>query len=88
MDALPQEMPFNIKLQMEHFDYNEDDGIQCTVILNCPRPNYVKTLLTHKGEKIKHVAFYVEKELRNAFRKPVIVRLSVQCDKEKKTTIN
>nr|XP_034182816.1 GTPase Era, mitochondrial [Osmia lignaria] len=88
MDVLPAEMPFNIKLQMEHFDYTEDDGIQCTLALNCPKPNYMKTLLTHKGEKIKHIAFHVEKELRNAFRKPVIVRLSVQCDKKKRTTIN
>ncbi|KOX68660.1 GTPase Era, mitochondrial [Melipona quadrifasciata] len=78
MDMLPYEMPYKIKIMTDHFDFGDDGSINALVTLNCPKEKYIKILL--KG-KIKCLAFYVEKELRHAFRTAVIVRINVQCIK-------
>ncbi|XP_003706083.1 GTPase Era, mitochondrial [Megachile rotundata] len=83
MDALPFQMPYTIKLQMEQFGYNDDGGIDSAVLLICPKQSYVRTLLKRKGEKIKFIAFQVEKNLRSAFRKSVFVRLIVKQEEKK-----
>lgn len=83
MDALPFQMPYTIKVEMDQLGYNDDGGIDSTVVLSCPKKSYLKTLLKNKGDKIKFIAFQVEKDLRNAFRKSVFVRLIVKCEVHK-----
>ena len=75
MDILPYEIPYKIKVITNHFDFGDDGSINALVTLDCPKEKYVKILL--KG-KVKCLAFYVEKELRHAFRTTVIVRINVQ----------
>ncbi|CAK9812085.1 GTPase Era, mitochondrial [Anthophora quadrimaculata] len=81
MDILPDEIPYKIKIKIEHYDITDDGGITSVVLLDCPRKSYVKILFKHKQFKIKYVAHNVEKELRHAFRNSVCVRLNVQCSK-------
>ncbi|CAK9823101.1 GTPase Era, mitochondrial [Anthophora retusa] len=79
MDVLPAEMPYKIKIKVEHCDFTDDGGITSIVLLECPRKNYVKSLFKYNRFKIKYVAHKAETELRHAFRNTVCVRLNVQC---------
>lgn len=79
MDILSHEMPYKIKIITEHFDLSDDGSINTVITLNCPKKRYVKTLLKSKAQKVKYLSFYIEKELRHAFKTNVIVRINVIC---------
>ncbi|XP_043254110.1 GTPase Era, mitochondrial [Colletes gigas] len=83
LDHLNQEIPYNIKTKLEHFDISEDGTISAVVLLKCNKKRNVFCLLKQKGQPLKTIAMAVEKELRNAFRTHVIVRLSVETDQPK-----
>ncbi|XP_003485366.1 GTPase Era, mitochondrial [Bombus impatiens] len=88
MDILPYEMPYNIKILTEHFDLGDDGSIHTVVTLNCPKKRYVETLLKSKAQKVKCLSFYIEKELRHAFKTNVIVRINVTCAKYETPQLN
>lgn len=78
LDILPCEMPYKVKIIIDHLEFG-DDNINIFLTLDCPKKRYVRTLLKMKSHKIKCLAFDVEKELRHAFRTTVIVRINVKC---------
>ncbi|XP_017755354.1 PREDICTED: GTPase Era, mitochondrial [Eufriesea mexicana] len=80
LDILPHDMPYKVKIEIEHFTIGDDGTINAYVTLNCPKQRFVKSLLKAKAAKIKCLSYYVEKELRHAFRTTVIVRINV-CTK-------
>ena len=77
MDHLPQEVPYEIKIQMEHFDVNEDGSINTVIRLECDRSRLMKHLLRLKGSKLKLIALSAEQRLQHAYRTRVQVLLSV-----------
>ncbi|XP_060812198.1 GTPase Era, mitochondrial [Bombus pascuorum] len=81
MDMLPHEMPYKVKIITEHFDLGDDGSINTVITLNCPKKKYVDILLKSRAQKVKCLSFYIEKELRHAFKTNVIVRINVACKK-------
>ncbi|XP_076654076.1 GTPase Era, mitochondrial [Halictus rubicundus] len=77
LDHLPDDIPYKIRVKIEHFDVADDGTVSTSVILECPGSYYKSALLKNKGEMIKLVAVAVEKELRHAFRTSVLARLVV-----------
>lgn len=82
MDILPNEIPYILKVKLEHFDPGSDDNIITVVSVTCPRKNIARLLIrNHKteliGNRIKQVAIMAEQELRHAFRTPVRLKLVV-----------
>lgn len=83
MDILPNEIPYNLKIRLEHFDTGEDDNIMAVVTVICPKKNIARLLIRRNmnkliGNRIKQVTVMAEQELRNAFRTPMRLRLIVQ----------
>ncbi|KAL6426985.1 hypothetical protein ACFW04_009290 [Cataglyphis niger] len=82
MDILPNEVPYNLKIKLEHFDTGADDNIMAVVTVTCPKKNIARLLMRRNmnnliGNRIKQVAVMAEQELRHAFRTPVRLRLIV-----------
>lgn len=83
MDILPNEVPYNLKIKLEHFDTGADDNVMAVVNVTCPKKNIARLLIRKNmnkliGNRIKQVAVMAEQELRHAFRTPVRLRLIVQ----------
>lgn len=81
MDLLPREMPYKVKIRIEHIGFRDDNSIYTTVELDCPRANYVTIMLKSKSLKLKILSHYVENQLRHALRTPISVRFNVVCTK-------
>ncbi|KMQ98187.1 gtpase mitochondrial-like protein [Lasius niger] len=82
MDILPNEIPYSLKVKLEHFEPGSDDNVLAMVSVTCPKKNIARLLLRRNknktiGSRIKQVAVMAEQELRNAFRTPVRLRLMV-----------
>ncbi|KAM0725143.1 GTPase Era, mitochondrial [Formica fusca] len=82
MDILPNEVPYNLKVTLEHFDTGADDNVMAVVTVTCPKKNIARLLIRRTankliGNRIKQVAVMAEQELRHAFRTPVRLRLIV-----------
>lgn len=82
MDILPNEIPYSLKVKLEHFEPGSDDNVLAMVSVTCPKKNIARLLLRSNknktiGSRIKQVAVMAEQELRNAFRTPVRLRLMV-----------
>lgn len=78
LDNLPDEIPYNLKVKLEHFDPGPDDSISALVSVTCPKKRIVNLILRSKGRRLKNIAVKAEEELRHAFRTPVRLRISVQ----------
>ncbi|KAG7208937.1 hypothetical protein KM043_015115 [Ampulex compressa] len=78
LDALPHDLPYKLKVELEHFEICPDGTVSAIVIIACPKERYRKLLVRGKGNRIKNIARFAEEELRHAFRCNVLLRLSVQ----------
>lgn len=80
LDNLPQEVPYILRIKLEHFDIGADDSIQALVSIICPTKKIQNLMLRGKGIKIKNIAMTAEQELRHAFRTVVRLKIGVNCD--------
>lgn len=78
LDNLPNEIPYNLQVKLEHFDPGPDDSISALVSVTCPKKRNISLILRNKGRRLKNIAVTAEKELKNAFRTPVKLKISVQ----------
>lgn len=78
LDGLPQEVPYQLKVQLEHFTVRPDGSIDAYVITWCRANRIAKLLLKNNAQKIKTIAILAEEELRNAFRTTVFVKINVR----------
>ncbi|XP_014481467.1 PREDICTED: GTPase Era, mitochondrial [Dinoponera quadriceps] len=78
LDNLPQEMPYNMQVKLEHFDPGPDDSVSTLVSVTCPNKRICSILFRRKGERLRNIALMAEQELRHAFRTPVKLKINVQ----------
>lgn len=80
LDILPHEIPYSLKVKLEHFEPGPDDSVMAVVSITCPKKNIARLLLRKSkifDSRIKQVAVISEQELRHAFRTPVRLKLAV-----------
>lgn len=81
MDELPQEMPYKLKIELEHFLVSNEGTINSTVKIICPTERISKVVM----RRVKLVAQLSEKNLSNAFRTIFKLKLSIIVKAKKKT---
>lgn len=81
LDSLPQEIPYNLRVKLDHFDPGPDDTINALVSVICPNKRICFILLRGKGDRLRTIARMAEEELRHAFRTPVRLKINVQSAK-------
>ncbi|EFN88431.1 GTP-binding protein era-like protein [Harpegnathos saltator] len=81
LDNLPQEIPYNMQVKLEHFDPSPDDSVSASVSVTCSTKRICGILLKFKGNRLRNIARTAEEELRHAFRTSVKLKINVQSAK-------
>lgn len=70
LDYLPQEIPYNLKTEIEYFS-NENNKIYASVLIVCPNERHEKLVCGMYDGKLKQIADRVTSDLIESFRLPV-----------------
>lgn len=74
LDYLPQEIPYNLKTELEYFS-NENNKICASVIIVCPNERHEKLVCGIHDGKLKQIADRITSDLIESFRLPVTLTL-------------
>ncbi|XP_012275132.1 GTPase Era, mitochondrial isoform X2 [Orussus abietinus] len=78
LDSLPNELPYILKPEMEHFTIRPDGSISSIVLIDCPSDRIAKLVLGRRAIRVKTIAQECEQNLLNAFQTPVKIKLDVK----------
>lgn len=78
LDILPNEIPYRLKVKLEHLDPAPDDSISALVSIICPNKRIACLLTRGSDNRIGQIAVMSEEALRHAFRTSVRLKLNVQ----------
>lgn len=89
MDALPEELPYLLKINVEHFGVLQDESISIVVGVACPTDRISKIVMGKHGARVKIVALQAEQELSQALRTTVRLKVAIKfSDKDEKSNVN
>ncbi|XP_011688604.1 PREDICTED: LOW QUALITY PROTEIN: GTPase Era, mitochondrial [Wasmannia auropunctata] len=77
LDILPNEVPYRLQMELEHFDPAPDDSINTLVSITRPTNCIARLLTRGSNNRVGQIAVMAERELRHAFRTSVRLKLSV-----------
>ncbi|KAH0560480.1 hypothetical protein KQX54_005121 [Cotesia glomerata] len=78
MDALPNELPYVITVQLEHYSVLKDDSISTVVAVLTPSDRISNLVMGKGGCRVRDVAKAVEQELSQVFSTTVRLKLAVK----------
>ncbi|KAF6204019.1 hypothetical protein GE061_002358 [Apolygus lucorum] len=78
LDNLPQEIPYNLSVQLEFLDIDDRlDQVTAVVLVGCKAPRIHRLVVGSGGERIKAITSHAESILADAFQKEVVLRIVV-----------
>lgn len=75
LDYLPQEIPYNLKTELEYFS-NENNKMFASVLIVCPNERHEKLVCGTYDGKLKQITDRVTSDLIESFRIPVTLTVS------------
>lgn len=78
LDILPNEIPYRLQVNLEHFDPAPDDSIKALVSVTCPNQRIARLLTRGNDNRVHQIAIMAEEALQHAFRTSVKLKISVQ----------
>ncbi|KAL5245395.1 hypothetical protein ACI65C_012805 [Semiaphis heraclei] len=81
-DFLPNEVPYNLKVEMEYYEVSREGNIHIVVLIHCNTPRIEKLVMGKRGSRIRNIAKTSEQQLRNLFLTDVFLKMVV-TDKQK-----
>ncbi|XP_022167411.1 GTPase Era, mitochondrial-like, partial [Myzus persicae] len=81
-DFLPNEVPYNLKVEMEYYEVSQEGNIHIVVLIHCNTPRIEKLVMGKRGSRIRNIAKKSEQHLRNLFLTDVFLKMVV-TDKQK-----
>lgn len=81
-DFLPNEVPYNLKVEMEYYEVSREGNIHIVVLIHCNTPRIEKLVMGKRGSRIRNIAMKSEQHLRNLFLTDVFLKMVV-TDKPK-----
>ncbi|KAL4710425.1 hypothetical protein ACJJTC_008827 [Scirpophaga incertulas] len=79
LDFLSQEIPYNIKVDMEYFEETvEGDKIICSVLAECPSERLVKLISGAGGGRLNQIKTSVRNDLMLMFQKSVVIDINLR----------
>lgn len=88
LDFLAQEIPYNLKTQLEYFDdIKHDDKIICSVSVECPTERLARLISGAGGGRLQQIKSQVRFDLIDMFKKTVVIdiRLNVKSKPSEET---
>lgn len=83
LDYLPQEIPYNLKVELEYFN-NDDKKIIASVIVVCPNDRHEKLLCGTFDGKLKQITDRVTSDMIESFRVPVTLTITSEVRNREK----
>ncbi|XP_042858893.1 GTPase Era, mitochondrial-like [Penaeus japonicus] len=80
LDTFKNEIPYNLKFRIEHWDLSEEEILYITVQVGCKRKGLARLIIGSGGKSVIPIAQEAEQDLRNTFRSEVKLRLNVVYD--------
>ncbi|XP_047497084.1 GTPase Era, mitochondrial-like [Penaeus chinensis] len=80
LDAFKNEIPYNLKFTIEHWDLSEEEILYITVQIGCKRQGLARVIIGSGGKCVIPIAQEAEQDLRNTFCNEVKLRLNVVYD--------
>ncbi|XP_046745005.1 GTPase Era, mitochondrial [Diprion similis] len=81
LDVLPEEIPYNLDIQIEYYNVCKDGSINTVVLIDCPTERLYKLILRKITSKLKYIAMNVEQALSKNLQQTVRVKLVFQPKK-------
>ncbi|KAL4131715.1 hypothetical protein QTP88_008989 [Uroleucon formosanum] len=76
-DFLPNEVPYNLKVEMEYYEVSREGNIHIVVLIHCNTPRIEKLVMGKRGSRIRNIAKKSEQQLRNLFLTDVFLKMVV-----------
>lgn len=76
-DNLPNEVPYNLEVEMEYYEVSREGSIHIVVLIHCNTPRIEKLVMGKKGHRIRNIAKKSEQHLRNLFLTDVFLKMVV-----------
>lgn len=73
MDFLAQEIPYNLKPQLEYYEEIEEDKILCSVIVECPSERLLRLVSGAGGGRLQQIKSHLKNDLIELFKKQVVI---------------
>lgn len=83
LDALPNELPYRLTVELEQLNVCLDDSMDAVVLIKCPSDRISRLLLGKGGAKIKSIALAAEQEICNAFKTAIRLKIIVHFKESK-----
>ncbi|XP_034824529.1 GTPase Era, mitochondrial-like [Maniola hyperantus] len=90
LDFLAQEIPYNLKTQLEYFDnIKHEDKIICSVSVECPTERLARLISGAGGGRLQQIKSHVRNDLIDMFKKTVVIdiRLKVKSKPPSEETL-
>ncbi|XP_044272768.1 GTPase Era, mitochondrial [Tribolium madens] len=75
LDFLPQEIPYNLKPEMEFFNINEKGVISSVVLVHCPSERIAKLVAGESEGKLRQINESLQVDLQKTFHNYVKIKL-------------
>lgn len=82
LQYLQQEIPYNLKPQIELFEINEEGVISTVVLVHCPSTRLAQLIAGESNGRLKQMTEEVQHNLQNTFRNFVRIRIVLQGPKK------
>ncbi|KAM3962359.1 GTPase Era, mitochondrial [Aphomia sociella] len=78
LDFLSQELPYNLKIQLEYYDEVTEDKTICSVIVECATERIAKLISGAGGGRLQQIKSHVRQDLMDLFKKQVVIDIKLR----------
>lgn len=78
MDFLAQELPYNLKTELEYYD-DEEEKIICSVTVECPSERVARLISGAGGGRLQQIKSQTRDDLTDLFKKPVVISILLKA---------
>ncbi|XP_068630528.1 GTPase Era, mitochondrial [Battus philenor] len=79
LDFLPQEIPYNLKTNLEYYDeLEEEEKIVCSVAVECPSERLAKLISGAGGGRLQQIKSGTRNDLMELFKKTVVIDIHLK----------
>ncbi|GAB1599059.1 GTPase Era, mitochondrial-like [Argonauta hians] len=77
LDVLPQEVPYNVKIDAEMWELDDKETLNTLFTIHCFKKKHLHMIVGNKGKKIQTLVSEAQQSLMDAFRINVMLKINV-----------
>lgn len=83
LDCLPQEIPYQLNCELEHFETDEKGIIKTVVLVHCPSERIASYVAGASSGNLRIITEKVQQDLQSAFQTFVRIKIILECPNKK-----